>query len=375
MDFDLSKPQKMLQASVRDFLARHCPLERVRELMETPTAFDAELWAGLADQGWTGLTLPEDVEGLELGAVELAVVAEAMGGACLPGPFLSTLWGAELMAASGNDELAREILPRVVDGETRLTVAMLEESGSWEPADVRLPITQEGDGWKLTGTKLFVSDAETADPMLVVGRIGDELAVVAVSAAANGVTVEAMPAMDATRKLYRVAFDGAPAHHLVARGAAAERALGHATRLASVAVCGELVGTMQWIMETSVEYAKTREQFGRPIGSFQAVAHMCANMLFYLESARSAAYYAAWAVAVDDPGADAAVAVAKAYCSDAGREVANLGVQTHGGIGFTWEHDLQLFYKRAKSDEVLFGDATLHRERLAAMVIDDGLTA
>jgi len=375
MDFDLSKPQKMLQASVRDFLARHCPLERVRELMETSTALDAELWAGLADQGWTGLTLPEDVEGLELGAVELVVVAEAMGGACLPGPFISTLWGAELLAASGNAELAREILPGVVDGETRLTVAMLEESGSWEPADVRFPITQEGDGWKLTGTKLFVSDAETADPILVVGRIGDELAVAAVSAQADGVTVEPMPVMDATRKLYRVGFDGAPADHLVTRGAAAERALGHATRLASVAVCGELVGAMQWIMDTSVEYAKTREQFGRPIGSFQAVAHMCANMLFYLESARSAAYYAAWAVAVDDPGADAAVAVAKAYCSDAGREVANLGVQTHGGVGFTWEHDLQLFYKRVKSNELLFGDATLHRERLAAMVIDEGLTA
>jgi alkylation response protein AidB-like acyl-CoA dehydrogenase len=274
-----------------------------------------------------------------------------------------------VIAGSANDACAKEVLPGVADGETKLTVALLEESASWDPADVGLTFVEAGDGFTVTGEKLFVPDAEVADAILVVGKIGDELAVVSVSSDAAGITAEAMPALDATRKLYKVAFDGS-AGALVARGAAAENALAKATRLATVAVCGELVGGMQWVLETTVEYAKTREQFGRPIGSFQAVQHMCADILFNLESARSAVYYAAWAVSVDDPGADTAVSVAKAFCSDAARETGNLGVQAHGGIGFTWEHDLHLFYKRAKANEIIFGDATYHREKIAAKVID-----
>jgi alkylation response protein AidB-like acyl-CoA dehydrogenase len=371
MDFDLSKPQKMLQASVKEFMSRHCPLERVRELMETPTAFDAELWEGLTDQGWTSLTLPEEHEGLGLGAVELAAVTEAMGGFCLPGPFVSNLWAAELLAASGNDELAGETLPGVADGEIRLTVALLEESGSWDPDSVQLEIELTADGPTVSGSKLFVSDAETAAHLLVVGRADGDLAVVSLPVDSDGVSIEAMPAIDATRKIYRVVLDRVTTGSLVARGEAAERALHRATRLATVAVCSELVGGMQWVLDTAVEYAKTREQFGRVIGAFQAVQHHCADMLFNLESARSAAYYAAWAVSVDDPGADRVVSVAKAYCSDAAREVGNLGIQVHGGIGFTWEHDLHLFYKRAKSNEILFGDATFHRSRIAGMVVDE----
>jgi len=370
MDFDLSKPQKMLQESVKEFLSRHCPLERVRELMETPTAHDPELWEGLTDQGWIALTLPEDCEGLELGAVDLAVVTEAMGASCMPGPFLSTLLGAELVAAAGNDDYAKEVLPGVADGETLLTVALLEEGGSWKAEAVALPIDGSGGELRVSGAKLFVADAETADLILVVGRLDGELAVIGVPRDTDGVTVEAMPAIDATRKLYKVVFDDAAGGTLIARGEPAAKALHLATRLATVAVCAELVGGMQWVLETTVEYAKTREQFGRVIGSFQAMQHHCADMLYRLESARSAAYYAAWAVSVDDPSADRAVSVAKAWCSDAAREVGNLGIQVHGGIGFTWEHDLHLFYKRAKSNEILFGDASFHRDRIAAMVID-----
>jgi len=292
-----------------------------------------------------------------------------MGSYCMPGPFVSNLWASEVIAGSGNDAFAREVLPSVADGETKLTVALLEESASWTAADVGLTFVEAGDGFSVTGEKLFVPDAEVADVILVVGKIGGDLAVVSVPADADGVTLEAMPALDATRKLYKVAFDGA-AGALVARGGTAEKALADATRLATVAVCGELVGGMQWILDTTVEYAKTREQFGRPIGSFQAVQHMCADILFNLESARSAVYYAAWAVSVDDPGADAAVSVAKAFCSDAARETGNLGVQSHGGIGFTWEHDLHLFYKRAKANEIMFGDATFHRDLIASLVID-----
>ena len=370
MDFGLSKPQKMLQDSAKEFLSRHCPFERVRELMETPTAHDPELWAGLTDQGWVALTLPEAFEGLELGAVELAVVTEAMGASCMPGPFLSNVLGAELVAQSGNDDFAGEVLPGVADGETLLSVALLEERGSWDSEDVSLPFDASSGGLTLSGTKLFVPDAETADLLLVIGRLEGDLAVVSVPRDSAGLTIEAVPTVDATRKLYTVVFDGVAGETLVARGERATKALAKATRLATVAVCAELVGGMQWVLDRSVEYAKTREQFGRVIGSFQAVQHHCADMFYKLESARSAAYFAAWAVSVDDPGADQAVSVAKAYCSDAAREVGNLGIQVHGGIGFTWEHDLHLFYKRAKANEILFGDATYHRNRIATMVID-----
>ncbi|MEJ2580034.1 MAG: acyl-CoA/acyl-ACP dehydrogenase [Acidobacteriota bacterium] len=286
MDFDLSKPQKMLQDSVKEFLSRHCPLERVRELMETPTAHDPELWEGLTDQGWVALTLPEAFEGLELGAVDLAVVTEAMGASCMPGPFLSNALGAEIVARSGNNDFAAEVLPSVADGATLVTLALLEEKGSWDPEDVRLTIAKSEGGLMVTGTKLFVADAESADLLLVVGRLDGAPAVVSVPRDAAGLTVEAVPAIDATRKLYRVVFDAVVGGTLVARGEMAAKALHDATRLATVAVCAELVGGMQWVLDTSVEYAKTREQFGRVIGSFQAVQHHCADMLYLLENAR-----------------------------------------------------------------------------------------
>lgn len=372
MDFDLTKPQKLLQSSVREFLSRECPAERVRKLMETPTALDEELWKGLADQGWTGLTVPEKWEGLELRAVELAAVAEVMGQYCLPGPFISNVWGSALIAAAGNDSLAGKYLSQIVDGDLRATVALLEESADWNPERVTLKAEVANGGYRLDGTKMFVSDAETAGVILCVGRLDDELAIFSLDRNTKGITISPMPAIDQTRKLYRVEFRQilASEDSLLARGDAAAAALRAATREATVAVCAELVGAMQWIMSTTVEYAKTREQFGRPIGSFQAVAHRCADMLLYLESSRSATYYAAWAVSVDDPEADRAVSIAKAYCSDSARETGNSGIQVHGGIGFTWEHDLHLYYKRAKSSEILFGDATYHRELIAKMIID-----
>jgi len=236
MDFGLSKPQKMLQTSVKDFLSRHCSLERVRELMETPTAFDAELWEGLTDQGWVSLTIPEDYEGLGLGAVDLVAVTEAMGAFCVPGPFISNLWGAELVAKAGNPEFAKQVLPGVADGEVRVTVALVEENGSWDADDVRLPIDTTGGGISISGTKLFVSDAAVADLLLVVGRIDGDLAIVSVPRDADGITVEATPAIDATRKLFRVAFDGVTDGTLVARGEQAATALHRATRVAGVAV-------------------------------------------------------------------------------------------------------------------------------------------
>jgi alkylation response protein AidB-like acyl-CoA dehydrogenase len=374
MDFELSKEQKLLMKSVREFMTRECSSEKVRELMATETAFDEKLWEGIADQGWTALTLPEDHEGLALGAIELAAVAEVMGGACLPGPFLSNHWAGSLLAASKNDAASARWLTDIAEGTLRATVAYLEETGDWDPANVALTATAAGDGFRLQGTKLFVSDAATAGLLFWVARLDGELAIFGLDPGAEGVTIVPMPAIDATRKLYKVVLAEAgvevAADALVARGESAEKALNRATMEATIAVCAELVGGMEWVLKTTVEYVKTRQQFGKTVGSFQAVQHHCANMLLWLESSRSATYYAAWAVSVSDEQAEEVVSIAKAYCSDAAQQVGNCGVQVHGGIGFTWEHDLQLYYKRAKSSELLFGDATYHRERIARRVVD-----
>jgi len=376
MDFDLSKPQKLLRETARGLLARECPAGRVRELMETETAYDEKLWQTLADQGWMGLALPEEYGGLGLGLVELAVVAEEMGRACLPGPFLSTLTAAALVERAGSSEQRAKYLESVAAGELKAIVAVLEEDANWNVDAVKLKAVRDGDNFSLSGQKLFVPDAGVADLLICVARDGDQLALLPVEPNADHLFIKAMPSMDGTRKLYEVTFDGVKVAGADALGADgdARGAIQSALGVATVALCAEMVGGMKWILETTVEYAKTRQQFGRVIGSFQAVQHHCADMLLMTESARSATYYAAWAVTEGDPAASSAVSIAKAYCSDAYREVGNRGIQVHGGIGFTWEHDLQLYYKRSKSSETLFGDAAFHRERLARLIIDERAT-
>lgn len=373
MDFDLSKPQKLLKETAREFLARECKPERVRALMETDTAHDDKLWASIADQGWTGLSIAEENGGLGLGLVEMAVVAEEMGRACLPGPFISTLTASALIERAGSAEQRAKYLEAIAAGELKATVALLEESATWDADAVKLEASREGGNFYLTGRKLFVADASVADLLICVARAGDSLSLLPVERQSQGVHIKLMPSMDGTRKLCEVSFDGVSVAEADALGADgdARGALRGALEVGCAALCAEMVGGMQWVLDATVEYAKTREQFGRAIGSFQAVQHQCADMLLMTESARSAAYYAAWALTENDPGASLAVSIAKAYCSDAYREVANRGVQVHGGIGFTWEHDLQLYYKRSKSSETLFGDATFHRERIARIVVDE----
>jgi len=357
MDFDLSKTQKLLKQTARDFLARECKPERVRRLMESETAHDESLWQAIADQGWTGLIVPEESGGIGSGIVDLAAIMEEMGRACMPGPFLSNLFATALIRAAGSSEQQKRYLEPIASGSLKATVAILEESASWDLDSIRM---------RTSGQKLFVGDAQVAGLILCIARAGDDLAVVPVER--RDAVIEPMRSMDATRKLYRVTFERIALDQALRGGGDAVRA---AIDIATVALCAEMVGAMQWVLETTVAYAKTRQQFGRPIGSFQAVQHQCADMLLLTESARSATYYAAWALTERDPSAPHAVSIAKAYCSDAFREVGNRGIQVHGGIGFTWEHDLQLYYKRSKSSETLFGDPTFHRERIAALVVDE----
>jgi len=369
MEFDLSKPQRLLQKSARDLFTRLSPAKRVRELMATDTALDAELWSAVADQGWLAIHLPESAGGLELGTVDLAVVAEEMGRACFPGPFLGTVWAATLLSYAGGKS---KHLQGLTSGEVKGAVALLEPESDWKLADVALAAKKNAGGYKLTGRKAFVFDAVTADVIICAARSEDGLVLAAVPAKSAGVKLAPTAGLDATRKLADVTLEDVTvsADDVIAVGKAAEEALARSLDVVSLIASADMLGGMQWILEDSVEYAKTRQQFGKTIGSFQAVQHMCADMLLLTESSRSAIYYAAWALTDDPKDGARSVAIAKAYTSDASREVANRGVQVHGGIGFTWEHDLQLYYKRSKSLEILCGDSAFQRERLAEFVFD-----
>jgi alkylation response protein AidB-like acyl-CoA dehydrogenase len=340
--------------------------------MVTDTADDAALWKEMTDQGWTGLTIPEEYGGLGLGLLELAVVSEEMGRACLTGPFLSTLFAAALIERAASPKQKAHYLEAIAAGELKATVALLEADASWDLDAVKVKATRNNGNFQVSGKKFFVPDASVSDLIVSVARNGDGHMLLPMDRGADGIELTAMPSMDMTRKLYEVAFNEAGVADSEVFGADgdARGALGQAIQIATVALSSEMVGGMQWVLDISVEYAKTRQQFGRPIGSFQAIQHQCADMLLMTESARSAVYHAAWTVSEGSPAAGTAVAIAKAYCSDAFREVCNRGVQIHGGIGFTWEHNLHLYYKRSKASEVMFGDAAFHRERIARVVID-----
>ncbi|HEV2197641.1 MAG TPA: acyl-CoA dehydrogenase family protein [Candidatus Acidoferrum sp.] len=358
MQFGLNESQEFLRDSARKFFAGECTIADVRRLMETETAFEANLWAKLAAQGYTGVIFPEEFGGVGLGIVELILLMEEAGRALLPGPFFSTVVIAgSLLDALATWEQKMKYLAPICHGEARATVAFFEADGSWDLADVCLTAANG----RLHGEKLFVPDAAVADWIVIVAQNG----VFVVEAKAHGVLVKPMLGMDLTRKLYSVRFDNVLGEKLgETAGLATPRGI------ATVALAAEMVGGMQRTLDLTVEYAKTRKQFGKPIGMFQAVQHQCADMYLETESARSAVYYAAWALQHHAADAAAAVSIAKLYASEASRTVGNRGIQVHGGMGFTWENDLHLYYRRAKASETAFGDATFHRERLARMTID-----
>ncbi len=377
MEFDLSDTQKMMKQAARTFLSKECPTSKVRTIMETDTAFDAQLWKAIAEQGWLAIMLPERVGGLDLGVVEVAVIAEEAGRACLPGPWLGNLWASTLIQSCDTTTDRDAWLAKMATGDSIATVALLESSAQWSLDAVQLSAQRDGAGYVLDGRKQLVLDAAIANRLLCVVRDEDGYAVFAVDRESPGVEVTPTPGLDMTRKLCEVAFRQVRVggEQRLASGASFEAAWQRACDITTVATCAELLGVMQWVLETTVEYAQTRQQFGKVIGSFQAVQHRCADMLLLLESSRSATYYAAWLLSERDPDATAAASIAKTYCSDAARQLCDHGMQVHGGIGFTWEHDLQLFYKRAKASEIFLGDANCHRERLAERLLGTGVSS
>ena len=375
MDFGFSEEQEMLRKSARDFLAKECPMTYVRQMMEDEPGFRDEQWQKMAELGWMGLILPEAHGGAGLDFVDMIVVLEEMGRVVLPGPFFSTLVGAVAIDAGGSAAQKEDLLPRLAAGRLRVTLAQLEPSARWDAEGIGLEARPAAGGYRLSGTKLFVPDAHTADLLIVAARApgskgAEGVSLFLVDAKAPGVTATLLKTMDQTRKLCELALAdvSVPAERALGQAGEGWKLLERVVDRGKVGLSAEMCGGAQKVLEMSVEYAKVREQFGRPIGSFQAIQHKCANMLVEVESSKSATYYAAWAVANDVAEAPLAAAMAKSYTSDAYRVVAGEGIQIHGGIGFTWEHDMHIYFKRAKSSEVTFGDATWNREIVAQLI-------
>lgn len=365
----------MLRRSARDFLAKECGPKVVRRLMESKDSYDVELWKKIADLGWTALGIPEQYGGVGT-FLDLIIVFEEAGRTLLPGPFFSTMGlAAPTLIEAGTESQKKEVLGAIAQGSARATLALTEPSGRWDASGITLAARQSSGGWQLDGVKLFVPDAEAADYMVVAARTRGEgeqgISLFLVKGRPQGLAVKPLETLDLTRRWSEVRFDNVQLDAEAVMGVPdkAWPALKRALDWATAAICAEMVGGVQKVLETSTEYAKTRHQFGKPIGVYQAVSHKLADMLVLSESGRSATYYAAWTVDADAPDRSLACSMAKAYVSDAYRKAAGDGIQVHGGIGFTWEHDMHLYFKRAKSSEVTLGDATYHRE-LVAQALD-----
>ncbi|GAA5111049.1 acyl-CoA dehydrogenase family protein [Pseudonocardia adelaidensis] len=358
--------QEDLRRAVRRFLENEVPLSAVRTLMDTPDAHDPAIWRRMAEElGLQGLLVPEEHGGSGAGFVELAVVSEEMGRAVLPGPFLSTaVLAVSAVLDAGDDEAAKDLLPGIADGSTIATLAVTEAAGRWELEATEATAQASGQGWALHGVKDFVPDGVLAGLLLVVARTDAGLSLFAVDGTAAGVTRTARPTLDQTRPLARIELDGAPAR-LVGTDGAAGDTVARTLEKAAVALALEQVGGAQAALDMAVAYAKQRVQFGRVIGSFQAIKHKAADVMLKVESARAAAYYGAWAVAAASDEVPAVASLAKAYCSDAYFAAAAENIQIHGGIGFTWEHDAHLHLKRAEATRLWLGDPSWHRARLA----------
>ncbi len=369
MNFAFTDEQDELRKTVRSFLEAKSPESAVREQMETEAGYDAAVWSQMAEQmGLQGLHIPEEYGGSGFSYVELGIVLEEMGRALLCAPYFSTVvLAANTLLLAGDDGAKADYLPGIAAGATIATVAYTEPSGKWDESGITLEAVPAGDGYALSGTKMYVLDGHTADLLIVAGRAPGGTSLFAVDGGADGLTRTALSTMDQTRKQARLEFAGTPARLIGAEGAGWD-VLHRVLDLVAVGLAAEQVGGAQKVLEMAVEYAKVRVQFGRPIGSFQAIKHKCADMLLEVESAKSAAYYGMWCAAEMNDELPSVASLAKAYCSEAYFHATAENIQIHGGIGFTWEHPAHLYFKRAKSSELLFGDPTYHRELLAQRI-------
>jgi alkylation response protein AidB-like acyl-CoA dehydrogenase len=365
MYFDLTDEQQAIKQTAHDFLASRFKSERLREIAASEDGFDESGWKEMAELGWAGLALPEEWGGQGLGIVDLAVLFEEMGYVCAPSPLLSNTIAGLALAFAGSDEQKERWLPPLAAGELRGTPALTDAGRPAEPNQFAMAAESDGDGTVLNGEKTLVMDAASADFFLVATADGHRHVV---EKSANGVTVSPEESIDPTRRVSSVRLENVRV--------AAENTLPGSTedywpvfQRACVALAAESTGLAQRALEMSVTYAKDRQQFGRPIGAYQAVSHRCAQMLLETENSRSAVYGAAWAADAEPESLPLAASMAKAYAADAGWRVPDAAIQVHGGIGFTWEHDLHFFLKRGRANAASLGDAKWHREQVADAVL------
>lgn len=369
MDFELSDEQQALRDAGRKLLASLAPLSRTRAISESGDGFDRAAWRKGADLGWPALALDEQHGGFGQGLADLAIVSVDHGRFVLPSPFIPTVVVADALATADAKAYGRTI-EALGSGDLTAAWAVAESGDSCGDAVPSSRAAEHGDGYRLSGAKALVQDAGSADVLLVDAALDGERARFLVPASADGITIRRVAALDITRELDDVGFADVlvDPDALIARGDAAVAGWARSLARTTVLLCAELVGVGERLLEMTVEYTGQRVQFGRAIGSFQAVKHKCATMRVWLQASTAATYYAAMAVEAGTADPDRAVSSAKAFVSDAITQLAGEALQLHGGIGFTWEHDLHLYLRRAKSNALLFGNAAYHRERLCRLI-------
>ena len=377
MNLNFNEDQEELRRSAKAFLAEHSSSERVREAMVTEAGFSTEVWAKISgEMGWPALLFAEEYGGFGLTQVDLVALLEEMGGRLLCSPFFSSIvLAGQAIQFTGNEDQKSRWLQALASGETLATLALTESSGRYDPDGIQLTARRDGGHLILDGVKTYVPDGGGADLFVVAARDpgtsgADGIRLVLVPAGTEGVSARTLPTVDQTRRQGEIRFSSArvPAENLLDAPDAGWDALSHILDLAAIALAAEQIGGAQAILDQTVAYAKERVQFGRPIGSFQAVKHKCADMCVAVESARSAVYYAAAAAATGSDELPELASMAKAYCSEAFFACAADAIQVHGGVGFTWEYDCHLYFKRAKSTETFLGDPVWHREQVAQRI-------
>lgn len=364
MDIRFSDEHEELRRTIRQFLAAESDEQAVRAAMASERGHDPKLWARMAqDLGLAGLIIPEEYGGAGMGPVEVLIAFEEMGRALVCAPALSGLFAANAILAVATEKEREALLPGIAAGTTLATVGHVDGQGSWDLSRVANEARRDGDRWLVDGSFRYVLDGHVADRILLVARVPEGLGLFCVEAGASGLSRKALPGLDLTRRLADLRCDAVAAKRLGSGDA--RPGLERALWCVVAALVAEQTGAASRGLEMATDYAKSRYQFGRPIGSFQAIKHHCADLLVEVELMKSAAYHASFVAATGEGDLESAVRQAKSFCSEAGFAVAAQTIQIHGGMGFTWEHPAHLYFKRAKSSETLFGSPLLHRERLA----------
>ncbi len=368
MDFAFSQDQLLLKNAARAFLDERCSPAAVRALWDDSRGESEVMWKDMAQLGWLGLGVPEAYGGSALGMVETSILLEEMGRVACPGPYLPTMLAAHAISEAASVDQRRRWLPAVAAGDARASVAFLDSELDWDAPAVTTRAESTGRGWRLTGIKHFVPWAHVADVVIVPAQTPEGLVLFLLDSQAAGVTLTPMSGIDPGTRWCSLRLDGVSLPADARLGAPGAPVLEGLLRRGAVGAAAEMLGAARRCLDLAVGYAKVREQFGQPIGAFQAIRHTCAEMLMEIENAHAAVYYAAWALDAGAEDAAVAASVTKAYVSEAARKVCGAAIQVHGGIGFTWEYDLHLYFKRAKALEPMYGDAEYHREVLVRRV-------